>query len=260
MRNKFTVCLFVVSSLFVASCETITPKMVADNMTVVTPEGVGPFPVVIYFQGTGGHNRRQHTWARWFKKHGVASAIVHNANIRKRSENPSGSVYTEDAAIAWDLLKGDARIDANRFAIMGFSRGGGMSLTAGHHFGGERAIPDFVFALYPGGYGPNWCSHSHDNRSRIDIFFGDKDDVGSVEGLLGACRSLGRSQDNVTYHEIPGATHGYDDIYGYSFGCCNPYIRVRVSPNPEAVAYTRKVILGAVNGRWTLPKAKPPPD
>ena len=257
MRKKFTAGLFVIVPLFLVSCVTITPKMVADNMTVVAPEGAGPFPVIIYFQGTGGHNRRQHAWARWFKKHGVASAIVDNAWIRKRTENPSGSKYTEDAAIAWDILKTDARIDTSRFAIMGFSRGGGMSLMTGRHFGAKRAIPDFVFALYPGGYGRDWCSHSHDDRTRIHIFFGDKDDVAAVDGLFGACRSLGRSEDNVTYHEIKGATHGYDDSIGQYFYCCNPSTRVHVSPNPEAVAITRDVIRAAIKGRW---KTVEPPE
>lgn len=245
-------CLFGIASILLVSCETITitPEMVADNMTIRTPEGAGPFPVVIYFQGTGGHNRRQESWARWFKELGVASAIIHNANIRKRSENPSGSKYTEDAAIAWDLLKADERIDASRFAIMGFSRGGGMSLMSGSHFGNERAVPDFVFALYPGGYGRNWCSSNHDDQTEIHIFFGDDDDVGNVEGLLRACRSLGKWQDNVTYHQIKGATHGYDDIYGYTFSCCRPRLEVLVRPNKEAVEITRGVIEKALSTRW----------
>lgn len=76
MKRRFFACIFLIAPLYLVSCQTITPKMVADNMTLVTPQGVGPFPVVIYFQGTGGHNRRQEAWARWFKKYGVASAIV----------------------------------------------------------------------------------------------------------------------------------------------------------------------------------------
>ncbi len=252
MKNLLAVNLFLITTLFLAACVTVDPKLVAANMKVIAPQGAGPFPVIIYFQGTGGHNRRQETWARWFKRHGVASAIVDNAWIRRRTQNPTGSRYTEDAAIAWDLLKNDARIDGGRFAIMGFSRGGGMSLMSGSHFGAERAIPDFVFALYPGGFGQNWCSHSHDDRTRIFIFFGDEDDIGPADGLFEACRDLANREDNVTYHELKGATHGYDDTMGQFFWCCRPPLKVRVSPNPEAVAITRDIILKAIKDRWKL--------
>lgn len=135
---------------------------------------------------------------------------------------------------------------------MGFSGGGGMSLMAGSHFGSKRAIPDFVFALYPGGYGRNWCHSTHDDRTRIHIFFGDKDIIGSAEGLFEACQDLARWRDNVTYHGIKGATHGYDDTMGQWFRCCRPSIKVQVTPNPEAVAITRKVIWAAIKDRWKL--------
>ena len=159
----------------VSGCKTIQPEHVASNLMVVTPEGAGPFPVIIMYQGTAGNSSRGWTWSRWLKGKGVASVIVDNAAIHGRARNPSGSMYTVDGAIAWDTLKADARIDTNRFALMGFSRGGGMALNAGEHFGGKRAVPDFVFAFYPGGFGRAECASDHANSTEVHIFFGDKD-------------------------------------------------------------------------------------
>lgn len=231
---------------------TITPEMVQvvqKNLTVVIPEGAGKFPVVIFYQGTGGGNRRAEKWASWLRTIGVASAIVDNAGIRNRTTNPSGSMYVEDAAIAWDLLRAHPRIDTNRFALMGFSRGGQQALEAGPYFAAERAAPTFVFALYPGGWGPDTCRSTHRGPTRVHIFFGDLDDVARYEGYSLACLRLAGGRDPVEFHELKGATHGYDDLHSYTFECCGRRT-VRVEPNPDALERTRKIIGTAMRAGW----------
>ncbi|HJO74645.1 MAG: hypothetical protein QGI42_02275 [Rhodospirillales bacterium] len=250
MVAKSFVCCLVAVCFAVTGCETIKPEQVADNLNVVTPEGAGPFPVVIMYEGTGGMTSREPRWAGWLKGMGIASAIVGNAGIRGRAKNPNGSMYHEDGAIAWDILKADARIDTSRFALIGFSRGGGMALKAGGHFGGKRAVPDFVFAFYPGGFGRAECSSNHADSTEVHIFFGDKDDVGLVDGLLDACYSTARWNDSVFYHELKDTTHGYDYERGSAFTCCNPVTKVRVERNEDAVAYTKSVIEKAIRARW----------
>ncbi len=235
----------------VAACQqSIKPEQMKKNLEVVTPDGAGPFPVVIMYQGTGGRTAREPRWAGWLRGMGIASAIVDNAGIRNRDKNPTGSMYTEDGAIAWDLLKADDRIDINRFALMGFSRGGGMALEAGDHFGGKRSVPDLVFAFYPGGFGRASCNSDHPKSTEVHIFFGDKDDAAMADDLWQACRSTAQWNDNVFYHSLKDATHGYDDERGAAFTCCSPPTRVRVEPNEDAVAATRSVIEKAIQARW----------
>jgi len=84
----------------------------------------------------------------------------------------------------------------------------------------------------------------------VHIFFGDKDDVGKADSLFSACRSTAKWNENVSYHGLTGATHGYDEPDSYSFGCCNPRVTVQVEPSSEAVATTRTVIEKAIQGRW----------
>lgn len=230
---------------------TITPEIVSKNLLVITPEGAGKFPVIIYYQGTGGDTRRAEKWASWFKTMGVASAIVDNAKIRNRKRNPSKSMYTEDAAFAWDLLKANPKIDTSRFALMGFSRGGQQALEARRHFKGKRPAPSFVFALYPGGWGPDKCFSTHRKPTEVHIFFGDQDDVNRYERVMFACRSLAKWRDNVEFHELKGATHAYDDIYVFTFKCCRGET-VRVEPNPGAVEMTKIIIEKAIKAGWSL--------
>ena len=256
--HKGIVILTIALCFGVLSCATmtmtITPEMVQmvqRNLTVVIPEGDGKFPVVIFYQGTGGGNRRAEKWASWFKTLGVASAIVDNARIRNRTTNPSGSMYTEDAAIAWDLLKTHPKIDTSRLALMGFSRGGQQALEAGPHFTGERAAPTFVFALYPGGWGLDRCWSAHRKPTQVHIFFGDLDDVGRDEGYSLACQRLAGGRDPVEFHELKGATHGYDDLFSYTFTYGMGRI-ARVEPNPDAVERTKSIIAKAIRAGWGL--------
>lgn len=256
MTHKSVVLLIIASCFGAFSCATltITPEMAQKaqkNLTLVVPEGAGKFPVIIFYQGTGGGNRRSEKWAPWLKTLGVASAIVDNAGIRNRTTNPPGSMYAEDAAIAWDLLKAHPRIDTSRFALMGFSRGGQQALEAGPYFAAERAAPTFVFALYPGGWGPDTCRSTHRGPTRVYIFFGDLDDVARYDGYGLACSRLAGGRDPVEFHELRGATHGYDDIHSYTFECCGRRA-VRVEPNHEAVEKTKAIIEKAIRARWKL--------
>jgi dienelactone hydrolase len=191
---------------------TIPPDVTRKHLVVVSPEGDGKFPVVIFYQGTGGGNRRAERWAAWFKTIGVASAIVDNAGIRNRTSNPWGD-YAEDGATAWDLLRAHPQIDTNRFALMGFSRGGQQALDAGGYFGGARPAPSFVFALYPGGWGTNACWSLHRKPTQVHFFYGELDEITGYDGTSHACRALETSSGSVKFHELKGATHGYDDIY-----------------------------------------------
>lgn len=251
--------LLIIASCFGAfSCATvtITPDMVQKvqkNLTLVVPEGTGRFPVVIFYQGTGGGNLRAERWAAWLKTLGVASAIVDNAGIRNRTINPQGSMYVEDAAIAWDLLKAHPQIDTSRFALMGFSRGGLQALMAGPYFTGERAAPTIVFAFYPGGFGLDRCWSTHRKPTRVHIFYGDLDDVGRDEGQSFACRALAAvSWDPVEFHELEGATHAYDTTFPpHTFQCCRN-LTVRVEPNPDAVEKTKAIIEKVMKAGWNL--------
>jgi len=254
MIHKSSVFILVSVLLLVSACATskITPEMVQANLTVVTPEGSGKFPVVIYYQATGRGMQIMMTWARWFKSIGVASAIVDNATIRNRTDNPTGSMYTEDAAIALDLLKDNPRIDTTRFALMGFSRGGQQALEAGPHFIGKRALPSFVFALYPGGWGPDRCGNSHKKPTEVHIFYGDIDDINHYDRTNSACKSLAMRMNNGKFHELRGATHCYDANISFPLFCCGGK-PVRVEPNPEAVETTRAIIRNAIKAGWNLP-------
>ncbi len=252
-KNATAIIYFLcISCLFLTGCikSAATPENVEHYMSVVVPKGEGPFPVVIFYQGTGANSRRSRAWSAWFREQGVASAIVSNAGMRHRNTNPPGSNYSEDGAVAWDILRSDPRIDTDHFALMGFSRGGQQALNAGSLFREERVEPDFVFALYPGGWGRNNCRDSHGSKTEVHFFFGDMDDVCKSDHNDSACKLIADQRDDVFFHRIENATHAYDDVMGYHFTCCSPSVEVKVVPNLDAVDATRKIIKQAIDRRW----------
>ena len=85
----------------------------------------------------------------------------------------------------------------------------------------------------------------------MHIFFGDRDDVNTYDGYGDACRVMARGSDNMEFHLLKGATHGYDHPRSGAFTCCGGGT-VRVEYNPEAVAETKAIIEKAVKAGWNL--------
>lgn len=257
-RRNLRLCLFFLAALTalnLSACATAppAPQAVKDNLTVIVPLGPGKFPVVIFYQGTGGRNRRAMEWAEWLDKKGVASAMVDNAGLRGRRQLWGLDDYVQDAVVAWDLLAAYPRIDRNRFALMGFSRGGRQTLIAGSAFGGKRAVPGFAFAFYPGGGGSHTCDIRHAKTTKVHIFYGTADESGKGPGgFFQACLDESRDMENVEFHEMPGAHHGYDDVHSYTFTLPVTNDLVHVTPNPQAVEKTKQIIWKAMKKAWGL--------
>lgn len=130
-------------------------------VTVVRPDGSGPFPFVVLLHGCDGIRRQG--WARWaqpwaelFRAHGIGAAVVDSFTPRGVDQ-----VCTRDVA-AWAVRRADNAesvrawlaaqpfADRGRIAVMGMSNGGRTvlaALRAGSPHSGRFAAG---VALYPG--------------------------------------------------------------------------------------------------------------
>ena len=114
-----------------------------------------------------------------------------------------------------------------------------------------------VLAFCRGGGGPDRCYSSHPGTTAVHIFFGDRDDVERYEGYGTACRALAYVTRSIEFHELKGATHGYDDEYALTFYCCRSR-PVQVEPSRDAVEQTRAIIETAIRTRWKLSRPTSP--
>jgi len=92
------------------------------------------YPVVLLVHGSGGISGYVDDWAKEFNKLGIAVFILDSFGGRglDKINNHQGKlgrlVITADAYRALDVLAKNKRVDPKRIAIMGFSRGGQVSL------------------------------------------------------------------------------------------------------------------------------------
>jgi dienelactone hydrolase len=180
----------------------------------------GRLPVVILVHGSGGVGPHEERWADEFAGIGVATFILDSFSARGIGETAedqsrlSLGAMIVDAYRGAELLASHPRIDSNRIALMGFSRGGYVSLYASltrfqrlH----RRVNLDFVayLAFYP------FCNATFVDDEQVSdrpirIFHGTADDYTPI----GPCREyverLRRAGRDVQLIEYPGAQHAFD--------------------------------------------------
>lgn len=121
--------------------------------TVYTPEGKGPFPVVLYFHGGGwvfADRKVYDGGARGISKQ--ANAVVVSVDYRRAPENKFPAAH-DDALAAYRWLSKNASAvngDAKRLALAGESAGGNLAVAtavAAHRAG--LTEPKHVLSVYP---------------------------------------------------------------------------------------------------------------
>ena len=218
------------------------------------PPGIPKAPLVILIEGSGGTNANAKSpWVDWFRARGIAVAQVRSAASRgQRDWSGTGCTlnYSNDARDVLDLAQAEQpRIDATRFAIMGFSRGGTQVLNSAKSFRGAAAQPAAVFALYPGCDG--WCQtdYAKDGPTPVHILYGDADEWGKLKDTFGLCRRLAGGK--ISFHPLAGAHHGFDGTSTGTFRAAGS--SYRYEPDAAALEAARGIVARQLAASWNLP-------
>ena len=111
------------------------PVMLAGELRIPRP-GTERLPAVVLLHGSGGHGGGTDDWAHWLNDLGVASFVIDSFTARGLVNTSSDQAQLGrlamviDAYRALGLLAKHPRIDPERIALMGFSRGGQSALYA----------------------------------------------------------------------------------------------------------------------------------
>ena len=123
------------------------------------PVGNAQVPAVVLSHSAGGVSRdRDLAWAERFTSMGMAVLVVDSftpRDVKGFTNQPSFAASVADVYAALRLLATHPRIDPTRVALMGFSRGGTVALTAALEPVRRIGAPDGArfaahVALYPG--------------------------------------------------------------------------------------------------------------
>jgi dienelactone hydrolase len=189
------------------------------------PDGEPPYPAVVLLHGSDGpHGGAVARWKGVIPTLGVATFTLDSFTTRGLAElatdqsrlSPFAQIF--DAYRAVEAIAADPRIDPDRIAVMGFSRGGIAALYSAmtrfqQSFGPRQGRIAAHLPFYPA------CDFGL--AGELDVadapireFHGGADDY----TLPGPCRDyigrLAAAGHDATMTEYPGVLHGFDDHEG----------------------------------------------
>jgi dienelactone hydrolase len=187
-------------------------------------QGTGRLPVVVLMHGSGGMSPGIDSWSRMFNAMGVSTFAIDGFTGRGLTGVSTNQAllgrlnFIMDLYGSLALLAKHPRVDPQRIALMGFSRGGQAALFASEqrfHKLWNKSGAEFAayIPLYPD------CSTTYVDDTNvvgkpIRIFHGTADDynpVASCKRFVERLKAVGR---DVVLTEYPDAHHGYDTPLG----------------------------------------------
>jgi len=194
------------------------PTTIAGVLRVA--QGAGRLPLVVLVPGSGGINAGADVWDRQFESMGISTFVMDSfagrgivSTVVDQSQLGRLNMIL-DLYRSLTVLSAHPRIDPNRIAVMGFSRGGQATLYASlkrfHKMWNPGGVDPAVYiALYP----PCITAYVADtdvSDHPIRMFHGISDDY--VE--IGPCRSyfarLKATANDIQMTEYPDTWHAYD--------------------------------------------------
>jgi dienelactone hydrolase len=195
-----------------------TPATVTGEFRVA--QGEGRLPVVIMIHGSGGIGANIEPWTQQFNAMGVSTFVIDGFTGRGLT-----SVNTDQALLgrlnfivdiyrALAIVAKHPRVDPERIALMGFSRGGQAVLYASvNRFQKLWNTSGAQFAAYIPFYPDCATSYLTDDdvaAKPIRIFHGMPDDYNPVASCKAYVGRLRDAKRDVVLTEYPDAQHGFD--------------------------------------------------
>ena len=186
------------------------------------PERAGRVPAVVVAHGCYGEGPETDAWTSELRRMGYAALAVDSFGGRRIREVCTGqqpiSVLSRvhDAYRALALLATHPRIDRERIALMGFSHGGWVALSASHagfaRLARVEGAPDFAayLAFYPLACNVRYLNEAQRVGGPIRIFHGAEDNWTPARPCRDLTERLRAAGHDVTMVEYDGAHHGFD--------------------------------------------------
>jgi dienelactone hydrolase len=188
------------------------------------PSGPGRLPVVILQHGSGGMAPNIEMWAREFNAMGVSTFALDGFTGRGLTQVNTNQAllgrlnFILDIYRALDVLAKHPRVDSQRVALMGFSRGGQAALYASlKRFNKLWNRSGIEFAAYVPFYpdcATTFVSDTDVADRPIRIFGGAPDDYNPIALCKAYVARLKAAGKDVQLTEYPNAPHAFDNPLG----------------------------------------------
>jgi dienelactone hydrolase len=183
-------------------------------------QGTGRLPVVVLIHGSGGIGANVEPWTQHFNAMGVSTFVIDGFTGRGLT-----SVSTDQAQLGrlnfivdiyrvLDILAKHPRVDPDRIALMGFSRGGQAALYASvarfHKLWNKSGLQFAAYIPFYPDCATSYLSDTDVVDRPIRIFHGLPDDYNPVASCKTYVARLRDAKHDVVLTEYPDAQHGFD--------------------------------------------------
>jgi dienelactone hydrolase len=185
------------------------------------PRGEGRFPAVIVVHGSGGAGAREDRWAHELTELGIAVFILDTFTGRGIVQTNTDQSQLETLSIIGDayralaLLSKHPRIVTSKIALMGFSKGGDVTLRASmKRFQRMYAPPGIEFAAFLAFYAPCNTRYREDDQVTerpIRMFHGSVDNWVPVASCHDYVKRVQAGGKDIQLTEYSGAEHAFDN-------------------------------------------------
>jgi len=196
------------------------PVMLAGQLRIPRP-GTDRLPAVVLLHGSGGVGTNVIDWEEQLNSIGVATFVLDAFTGRgivgtSTDQAQLGRLaMTYDAYRALEILEKHPRIDPQRIAVMGFSRGGQAALYASlkrfQRMHGPASGRDFAaYMPFYASCGTKFVDDDEVSPNPIRMFHGAADNYVPVAPCRDYVTRLKAKGAKVTLTEYPGANHVFD--------------------------------------------------
>ena len=183
--------------------------------------GRSRLPAVILVHGSGGVSGYVDDWSHSLNAMGVATFILDSftgrgiARVDEDQDQLARLAQTVDLYRALELLAKHPRIDPQRIAVMGFSRGGSATLYASlkrlqRVHGAANGLELAAYITLYANCGTTYVDETEIVDKPVRMFHGSADDWNSVEPCRAYAERLRKSGKDVLLTEYAGAQHVFD--------------------------------------------------
>lgn len=198
-----------------------TPVTLAGELRFPATAAAGAkLPAVIIVHGSGGNNSGHENWARAFNRMGVATFVMDSFSGRGLTQVSTDQDrlgrfnMALDAFRAQEMLAAHPRIDPERIALIGGSRGGTAVLYAAMRRFQKMWAPSFKaaahFPLYASCY--QQIDEDQDVVGRIHGFSGEADNYVDYRVCAAYFKRMKEAGKNADLDTFPGVHHSYDNV------------------------------------------------
>jgi dienelactone hydrolase len=195
-------------------------KSVTLTGTLSIAQGSGKLPVAILMHGSGGIGANIPPWVQALNANGISTFTIDGFTGRGLTGVGTNQIllgrlnFTLDMYRALEVLAKHPRIDANRVALIGFSRGGQgvlfASLERFHKLWNTSGVGIQAYIPFYPDCGTAYRGDTATTAAPIRIHHGEPDDYNPLKSCLAYVDRLKTAGRDVTITTYPDAQHGFD--------------------------------------------------